>query len=275
MPFELEERPYADLVFHVLAHVESAVPASTYDREYVVFAERHLGPAGERSLGADATVLRAVATDHVRYARVQGLAWLFRDPEQAARAARHDLTQLAPRDVTDPALLARLCQAGPEVEVLRCAAELERDPHARLPRPSLDRSELTEALQQVLPAAPRLAEFRLGIVRALGRRGRVHAGEIWIGAPFDDAGPSLAHLAWQAAHEATVAELFARPESRAVPERTVEAMAIVLLGLRAERAGLASPHAAWLSHFEGSAGAVDLARLPEPLQACVRSLLDS
>jgi hypothetical protein len=50
---------WADLVFHVLAHVEAtqALAASLWDRTYVAFVERHLGPAAHRALGEDARVL--------------------------------------------------------------------------------------------------------------------------------------------------------------------------------------------------------------------------
>ncbi|HEY8946019.1 MAG TPA: hypothetical protein VIM73_17245 [Polyangiaceae bacterium] len=269
-----EERPFADLVFHVLAHVESAVPASVYDPEYVAFAARHLGSADARSLSADVAVLKAAAREHESYARLQGLAWLFGDAEQASRVATRDFSALTEQDVASPAVLRSLAHVEPALlEVLRCAIELERPAHAKLPPLTLDREELGALIHAVGAAAPRLSACRVALVRALGRRGRVLGHEIWVGAPWDGGGPTLAHLSWQAAHEATVLELATDSELSFSSDRALEAFAIVLLGLRARRAGLAREHELWFAHFQGRAGAVDPARLNAVERARLEALL--
>jgi hypothetical protein len=269
-----EARPFADLVFHVLAHVESAVPASVYDPEYVAFAARHLGRADARSLSTDVAVLKAAAREHEAYARLQGLAWLFRDAEQASRVATRDLAVLTEQDVADAAVLRSLSRVDPALlEVLRCAVELERPAHAKLPPLTLDREELGSRIHAVGAAAPRLGACRVALVRALGRRGRVLGEEIWVGAPWDGGGPTLAHLSWQAAHEATVLELATDSELSFSNDRALEAFAIVLLGLRARRTGLAREHELWFAHFHGRAGTVDAARLNAVERARLEALL--
>ena len=72
-----------------------------------------------------------------------------------------------------------------------------------------------------------------------------------MGVPSAELGPSAEHVAWQAAHEATVGEV-----SRAAPglshdER--EQVAVVLLAERAKEAGEQEAHARWLAHFGGNA----------------------
>jgi hypothetical protein len=261
--FALEERRFADLVFHVLAHVESVVPASVYDPVYVAFAARHLGPAQERSLGADAAALRALALDHEAFARLQALAWLFADLEQSSAAAVHDLAELRPRDVADPELLAALPKEDARLELLRCAVELERAAFEALPPVEVEHASLEQCLESVARAAPELRACRVAIVRALGLRGRVRGDEIWVGARYDEGGASPEHAAWQAAHEATVREVERQSASLGSGrERAIEALAVVLLGARALRSGLAGEHARWFDHFGGRAGSLDPARLP-------------
>jgi hypothetical protein len=261
--FEVSVRPWADLVFHLLAHVPSATAASLFDTAYTGFASRHLGAAKERQLGEDVPALAALATEHHRYAALQGLAWLFSSIEEAEGLRERELGTLHDRDVTDGALLRDLCALGPAVEVLRCAAELEAEAHARLPPLVADTKALVEALERVARAAPVLPTYRIGIVRSLRLRGRVRRDEIWIGAPSEDPGPELAHVAWQAAHEATVGELARRLEPAVGDPPLLERAALVLLAERAARAGLAPEHSAWFSHFGLPQAALAPDSLPE------------
>jgi hypothetical protein len=72
-------------------------------------------------------------------------------------------------------------------------------------------------------------------------------------------GPApIQHAAWQAAHEATVAEIVeAWPEDRgAVDHDRVERAALALLAGRARDAGLGAAHRAWLAHFGDEVAAV-------------------
>jgi hypothetical protein len=270
---EIAVRPWADLVFHVLAHVPSSTPASVYDPAYVQFAARHLGVPEARPLGEDVRALAAFATNHARYAALQGVAWLFSSIEEDERTRERDLSALGASDVADAALLGALRADGPAVEVLRCAAELEAEAHARLPELELERAPLEAALEGVGRAAPALAGYRIGIVRSLRLRGRVRNGEIWIGAAGAEPGPELFHVAWQAAHEATVDELVRTLETPSTDDRSLESAALVLLAARAAGAGLASEHAEWFSHFRLDRSVLALSSLPSPWRDRLLALL--
>jgi hypothetical protein len=89
---------WADLVFHVLAHLPSSVPASVFDARYVAFSARHLGPASE--LARELAPLGAIAADHARFATLQGLAFLFSTPLEAARFVNRDLAEIPDEVVT-------------------------------------------------------------------------------------------------------------------------------------------------------------------------------
>src|SRR5581483_7174316 len=138
-----------------------------------------------------------------------------------------------------PELLPALA-GDPAVEVLRAAAELELPLLARLPPIAADLAALGRALDEVAAAAPLLPRCRVGVARALGRRGRVMGREIWVGAA------PIEHAAWQAAHEATVAEVAAHA---AQDHDAVELAALALLAHRARASGLEAAHRAWLAHF--------------------------
>jgi hypothetical protein len=270
---EIAIRPWADLVFHVLAHVPSPTPASLFDPAYVAFAARHIGAANARALGEDARVLARFATDHGRYTALQGLAWLFSSLEQEERHHDHELVALDGGGVADSTLLEELRALGPEVEVLRCGAELEAEAHARLPPITTDTAALAKALDHVGRAAPALVTFRIGLVRSLRLRGRVRANEIWVGAPSEEPGPELAHAAWQAAHEATVSELTQTRAADTRDDRPLERAALVLLAERAARAGLRSEHGTWFAHFGLPRTVLEPASLTDPWRDTVHALV--
>lgn len=227
------------------------MPASNYDPVYVSFACRRLGAAAGRALGQDVRVLERVVTSHDALARLQLLAWLFDGTEQAVACAQDDLTMLDPASVAEPALLRGLQRAGPAVEVLRCAALLELDPWSALPAEDADVDGLQAELDRVVTAAPHLGRCRVQMVRALRLRGRVRGRDVWVGAPCASLGLSSAHAAWQAAHEATVAEVGEgmAAVNRAPTFSSLEGVALVLLAERASEAGLAADHAGWLTHL--------------------------
>jgi hypothetical protein len=272
-------RPWGDLVFHVLAHVEATkhLAASVFDRAYVEFVARAVGPASQRTLGEDIQALGGILTTHEKLAEAQLLAWLFVSIERAEDTASRDLSQLEEDDVDAPEILPRLAAMGPAIEVLRCAAELEREAHASLP-PCILHASTADALRDQARVAPILSRCDVTCVRSLRLRGRVlrrpkaTRAEIWIGAPTDDPGPSVEHVAWQASHEATVLEVSeaaARAKVR-LDHDTLEHAAVALLAERARDMGVAEAHAAWFAHF-GSA--------PDPsrkgLRADVVGLLDA
>ncbi|HET9956086.1 MAG TPA: hypothetical protein VFQ61_16380 [Polyangiaceae bacterium] len=247
-------RPFAELTFHVLAHVPNPTPGSLYDPAYIARVATWLGAASDRTLGEDVRLLVEGTRDFAGYARIQNLAWLFATPEQAQKVAAVDITALTPTQVEDPSALAALCAPAWQglkntIELLRCAITLESAVFQRLPSWNWSRDALRDWLRRVRSAAPSLDQFRISTLRSLGWRGRVRGREIWIGEPFES-GPSVAHLAFQAAHEASVAEL----NDLDCSERERESAALVLFAQRARAAGLAQEHAKWLQHFGGTIG---------------------
>jgi hypothetical protein len=259
---------WPDLVFHVLCHVEGTahLAASVFDSRYVAFCREHLGDPEARTLAEDARALGLVAADHEDLARLQLVAWLFTSAERGQAAAPIELDALQDEEVDRPGLLPTLRKRREAVELLRCAVELERPFHARLP--AVNATSLDLSL--VSRAAPALVEHEIRLVRSLRLRGRVYENEIWVGVPDPVLGPSAEHVGWQAAHEATVAEV-----SRAfgLGEREVEHVAVVLLAERARREGLTSEHGVWLSHFGANAPSTTRNALPEAAQKLVDELL--
>lgn len=248
---------WMDLVFHVLAHVEgtAGLAASNFDPVYVAFAEALLGPASDRTLGGDRSLLAAALPTHARLARAQLVAWLFADLDQAVACSSRDLRDLRPEDVARPWLLPALVAEEAGVELLRGAALLEAEMFARLPRVVGARSRLEPALVAVRPAAPALGVCSVRCVRSLRLRGRVLREDgratIWVGAPGEAPALAAGHAAWQAAHEATVDEVSqaAQAERFALVHEQLEHAAIVLLAGRAARASRSAGHEAWLGRF--------------------------
>jgi hypothetical protein len=240
--------PWGDLVFHVLAHVRPAGPfaSSLFDETYIAFAEKHAGPASGRALGADAEILSRAVTSHEVLARLQWVARLFGDPGAARAAAWSDLSELHDGDVADAAALRALADVSDAAEVLRAAAELEAPHHALLPSIPVEPA-LAAALERACDAAPRLAGFRVECLRALRLRGRLFESRIWAGVPSLELSVSVEHVAVQAAHEATVAEVAEAVRRQAVElgERAVEHVALVLFAERAARSTLCDAHARW------------------------------
>ena len=246
---------WTDVVFHVLAQLPGPrVPASLHSPWYAEFVAALLGPAQARQLGADLAALAAVARDHHTLVAMQQLAWLWRDPEQALACADRELSQLRAEDVAEPALLPSLLRSATAVELLRCAALLELEAYRRLPAPELDLPALSGALAALVPLASGLTTARITSLRPLTRHGRVRGASIFIGVP--GAGVSLAHAAFQAAHEATVREVEAHGAPLA--ERRIESIALVLLATRAERARARGAHRSWCA--EHGVRDVDLRR---------------
>ncbi len=223
---------WAAAVFHVLAHVElGALPSSSYSERYVDWAAHQLGPADERELGSDAQLLAQLVQSHEHAARLQSLAWLFRDAEQALACAERSLSELLPRDTTGPRWLNAARGLGPEAEVLRCAVLLELPHWQRLTRPQPETEELEQHLTELTRAVPELREHRIEMLPALTVHGRVHSGQIWIGCPSAELGVSALQVAWQAAHEATVSMLGRQTGGR-YSERELERQAVATLKAR-------------------------------------------
>lgn len=270
-----DEMPrWAELVFHVLAHVRAtaALAPSLFDPAWIDRVQRVSGPASSRALGEDAEVLGRAVVTHDALARVQLLAWLFEDTSRASACVDRTLAELGPTDVDDPSILPLLTRPtiGAAAEILRAAAELEAEVYAALPAPAVEPHEAIAAARALADVAPLLAHASIEVVRPLGLRGRVLGSRIWIGAP-DEGGPSIEHVAWQAAHEATVAELSELASTHGVSRAhdPLEHAALVLLSERARRARLEAAHARWLGHLRV---VLDLAR--DGLPAAWRSLVE-
>jgi hypothetical protein len=238
--------PWADLVFHVLAHVPLPFPSSLHDPLYVAFAERHLGPASGRSLGEDAVLLGKILSTHELCAHAQWVAFLFEDAAMARAVTARDLREMDDVHAHGPALRA-LVGIEPVAESLRAAAELEAPHHARLPSTSVNAVELDAALVRARAAAPRLASLGVRCSRALARRGRAVPSWIYVGVPGGELGVTAAHVATQAAHEATVVEVGEAAIAGRVhlAERDVEHAALVVLSERALGSLFAADHERW------------------------------
>lgn len=271
---ECSPRPWAEAVFHVLAHVRASarLPASLWEPAWVDFVERVAGPASERLLAEDAAVLGELLSSHEALSRAQLLAWAFRDLARARAGAAVELSQLQPDALDAPELLPTLREQGAPIEILRCAALLELPVLAALPVRESDPADVQRALGQVAPAAPGLFSRRVLLLRPLGLRGRVRGGEIWVGAPTAR-GPTAEHVAWQAAHEATVAEAHDVARALATPlgERALEHAALVTLAERALEHGLGERHATWVAHFS-TTPPLKRGDAPSAVQALVAAL---
>jgi hypothetical protein len=175
---------------------------------------------------------------------VQLLAWLFDDAARATTCSDRTLAELDARDVDDAAILTRL-RNHEVAEILRAAAELEMEDFVRLPAIAADDVVLDTEV------APWLARFTITQLRPLRIRGRVRGTHIFVGAPCRELEVTSEHVAWQAAHEATVAEVHerARRAGLAVTHDDLEHTALVLLAERARDTGRGESHARWIAHF--------------------------
>lgn len=258
--------PWAERVFHVLAHVRATahLAPSVYDPRWIARVERVVGPAHARTLAEDAATLGVLAPDHDALAHLQLVAWLFESPTQAEACADRELARLGRHEVAAPELLAPLVALGPAAEVLRAAAELED--LAALPPPSGSFEEVLVGLSARVAVSPSITAMRVEGVRSLRLRGRVRGDRIWVGVPDDDL-PSW-HPIWQALHEATVAEV--RQRAGALAHAPLEQAATALLAHRAHREGFGEEHRRWFAHF----GAHAPSTRAEALPATLRALLD-
>jgi hypothetical protein len=235
-----------ELCFHVLAHVEGTrqLPASAYSPAYVAWARSLLGDPERRTLAEDARMLAGAFPTHSALAGAQALARLYTSVERVLAAGSRPLAELSASDVDEPSALAHLQELGAPGELLYCAFTLELMYFLQLPAPPPSPVELLELLLELVPLAPGLRDASVGCVRSLHQRGRVWGREIWVGHPDAEVAPTLEHVAWQAAHEATVVAVAAREP--ALGERQVEHAAVVELARRAREHGRQAAHARWL-----------------------------
>jgi hypothetical protein len=244
---------YADLVFHVLAHVRPDRPLapSLYFPGYIECCKQRLGPADARPLGEDLVALGRLVSDHQRLDQALLLAWLFETPEDASVYDAVELDSLPPESPVDPRVLSSL-RSLPEsaIELLRCSVALERQHWAKLPETRLDPAPaLLEKLERMRSVAPHLCEVHIGCVRPLGLRGRAFFSSVLVGTvddPLEGCSPSAEHAALQAAHEATVIEV--RNQAN-LPFLQLEHTALTVLRLRARETVWEEAHGRWLGHL--------------------------
>jgi hypothetical protein len=240
-----DELRYAELFFHVFAHVAatSPLPASVFSRGYVAWSESVLGSASARPLADDARFLAVEFSSHTALASVQSLAKLYRTTHRLSQAGARSLAELSADDVDEPRALRHLQGLGAGAELAFCALLLELPAFARLPLPPPVPEALGKRIASLVRVAPGLEQARLGCVRSLHLRGRAWGDEIWVGHPGAEIAPSIEHAAWQAAHEATVVAV--SREQPGLAERTVEAEAVQRLTRHAAAAGEQDGHRAW------------------------------
>ena len=217
-------RPWADLVLHVLG--PRSGPRSFPFRPLGAWLREIRRPRGRACRGARSgrgrvPCLARAIDSHQALARLHLLACLFDTPQQARRCIATDLADLPASDVAAPGLIGAVAACGPAAEVLRTAALLEEEVWRALPDEEFDASQLESELAAVGQLAPLLRSFELFLSRPLGFRGRVFGSEIWVGVPGSIDGLGARHVAWQAGHEATVAEV-ARHADQLLDERTIE-----------------------------------------------------
>lgn len=233
---------------HVLSHVRSTahLAPSLYDAQYVAFVAHAIGAAEERHLAEDARAIGLLANTHDALVGAQLVAWLFRTKERARACEGRALAELRAEDVDAPELLASVTSDASEL--VWCAALLEDEPHARLPPIASDDRTVATAVDAMEVIAPELAQCEVAALPALRLRGRVRDAAIWIGAPCEELALSVDHVAWQAAHEATVREV-SHAHGERLAHDPLEKRALDLLARRAHDAGRNVAHAAWRARF--------------------------
>ncbi len=270
------DRRYAELVLHVLGHVGLPEPGSLYEPEYVTWCAERLGQVQGRELGEDARLLSELLAPLDLRLRVQLLALLFEGDSDAARAGLVDLDAFEDQGVRgyDPAVWRQLLPSRTQVEVLRVACEVERVHLARIsppnPEPALDRY-----LVEITEVAPMLARLPVRQLRPLWRRGRLMQQEIWVGVAKEGEGPGFEHVAWQAAHEATLRELSLLWRSTEGYDFELECASLALIGERARRSRHGEAQLRWWGALGGDLprGIAELSgRVPERLERIVTQL---
>lgn len=157
----------------MLAHVDvGRLAASCHDLRWIRWAEEHLGPARDRHLAEDATVLASLFETHDALARAHALAWVFPSADAARAASASDLADLDRTAALDVAL-----SGGAAVEVLRAAAELELSAIEALP------AAAAPILRDMRNVAPHLARCELSFARPLPFRGRAFGDSVVVGFP--------------------------------------------------------------------------------------------
>jgi hypothetical protein len=239
---------FAQLVFHVFAHVPLDGPGNTHDRRYVAWAAGRFEAADQRLLAHDAALLARLWNADSRYDALHRFCELHQGIAGLLACADRPLAELRADEVADPGLLALLREL-PGAELihatfallapgfLRVFAELE---------PTLERASVDVRvwLERLEPACPGLSRVGVELIWALGMHGRALAAHrILVGAPAEWNGCSPARQAVLAAHEHTVAGV----ESGDYVEVEWTALTRLAAALRDAESPLRDAHRDWLA----------------------------
>lgn len=178
---------FAQLCFHVLAHVRRAGPGDLFDASVVAWSRATLDAAAQRQLEEDAAVLSALWREAPALDVLDALPALHGSLAGFRRTAAGALAAVTADAVADAGVLRALQGLGAAGEVVHAALGLLVGPfaevHARAIAPRLEREApaIAATLEALAPYVPGLAAARVELALALGRRGRAMPGRIVIG----------------------------------------------------------------------------------------------
>ena len=244
--------PFADLAFHVLAHLDVPGHTSLFDSRYVRWARSGLSAGAVEAIAEDAAVLSALHAAEPHVESVHALPFLHARIEDMLRSAARPLEELTRADVADAGVLEALRSVDAKlVEILRADLALAGAAYARAfeerIRPALERAcdALRDAYAIACDLMPSLLTARVELAHPLGARGRVIRDRIVVGAPaeWNDVTPESAIVL--AMHERAVS--LARGEWA-----DVEWHALREVARRVEHApeSLADAHRRWLDGLD-------------------------
>ena len=230
---------FADLAFHVLAHLAVPGHTSLHSSRYVAWARRELEAPAVDPIVEDVEVLAALHAKERRVESLHALPFLHERIEDMLASAPRPLEELGPDDVADAAVLRALRPVDTElVEILRADIALAARAYARAfetrIRPLL--AHACDALRDPFAIAcdlmPSLLTARIELAHPLGMRGRVLRDRIVVGSPaeWNDVTPesaivlamheravSLAHGSWADVERHALREVARRIEQAPAP----------------------------------------------------------
>jgi len=192
--------PFAELVLHVLAHIEAPGPLDLHDPRYVEWAAARTPEMSRMRAQPDAELL-AGAWCEPDAAIVQRWIDLHFDLASFVRTKERALADLGPEDVEDPGLLERLQGLSPLfTELFHAQLGLVvhwfAGLHAVHIAPALASAAVAVAdhAEAAVELAPTLGDARIELAWALGPHARASRQRIVVGAPasWNDLDPPTA-----------------------------------------------------------------------------------